>query len=135
MTMPANVPSRTVSVTVERSPRDVYDFACVPENLTKWATGLGTSGERVGQAWIAQTPQGPVTVRFIERNDYGVLDHYVTTEDGTEIYNPMRVVANGRGSELSFTLFRRPEMSDAQFEQDAAWVERDLGQLKALLEG
>ena len=129
--LPATVaPAAAAGATV-----DVYDFACVPENLTKWATGLGTSGERVGQAWIAQTPQGPVTVRFIERNDYGVLDHYVTTEDGTEIYNPMRVVANGRGSELSFTLFRRPEMSDAQFEQDAAWVERDLGQLKALLEG
>jgi len=133
--MPGTFPSRTISVAVDRSPQEVYDVASIPENLPKWATGLGSSGERVGQNWVAQTPQGRITIRFVERNDYGVLDHYVTTQDGAEIYAPMRVVANGRGSEALFTLFRRPEMSAAQFEQDAAWVERDLQKLKALVEG
>ncbi|MGH2369709.1 MAG: SRPBCC family protein [Chloroflexota bacterium] len=118
-----------------RPPREVYDFAVVPENLPQWATGLGTAGERVGDEWVAQTAQGPVRVRFVERNELGVLDHYVTLPGGEVVYSPMRVVANGSGSALSFTLFRRPGMTDEQLAADAAWVERDLKALKQLLEG
>lgn len=46
----------------------------------------------------------------------------------------MRVIANGEGSEVFFTLIRQPEMSDEKFAQDAKWVEKDLGILKGLLE-
>ena len=130
--------SRTISVSINRPPREVYDFAATPENLPQWATGLGTSGERVGDVWLAQTPQATIAVRFVDRNDLGVLDHYVrvgSEAQAPEIYNPMRVVANGEGSEVSFTLFRQPGVPDAKFEEDAAWVKRDLKKLKALLEG
>ncbi len=46
----------------------------------------------------------------------------------------MRVVANGAGSEIIFTLFRLPGISDEKFAADAEWVRRDLNTLKALLE-
>jgi hypothetical protein len=46
----------------------------------------------------------------------------------------MRVIANGEGSEVLFTLFRTAGMSDAQFAADAQWVERDLAELKRFLE-
>jgi hypothetical protein len=51
---------------------------------------------------------------------------------GVEVYVPLRVVANGDGSEL--TLFRQPQMSDDKFEADTEWVQRDLATLKQLLE-
>ena len=127
-------PSRTIGIAIERSPRDVYAFAVVPENLPKWAAGLGTSGERVGDEWVAQTEVGPIKVRFVERNELGVLDHRVTLPDGQEVYNPMRVAPNGTGSEVSFILFRLPGVTDAQLEADAAQVQRDLETLKRLLE-
>ncbi|HET7768142.1 MAG TPA: SRPBCC family protein [Chloroflexota bacterium] len=131
----ATYPARTIGVTIERSPREVYAFAVVPENLPKWAAGLGTSGERSGDAWVAQMEVGQVTVRFVERNELGVLDHIVTLPDGQEVYNPMRVMPNGTGSEVSFTLFRLPGVTDAQLEADEAQVRRDLETLKGLLEG
>jgi hypothetical protein len=53
---------------------------------------------------------------------------------GAKYYNPMRVVPNNDGSELVFTLFRRPEVSDQEFAQDARSVEKDLATLKSLLE-
>jgi hypothetical protein len=84
--------------------------------------------------WIAETPQGSVKVRFTERNSFGVLDHYVIPELGLEIYIPMRVISNGTGSEVLFTLFRLSEMSDDKFAEDAEWVKRDLNVLKQLLE-
>ncbi len=133
--MTATYESRTISVAIDRPPREVYDFAVVPENLPRWATGLGSSGEPAGDAWVAQTVEGPVRVRFVERNELGVLDHYVTLPGGNVVYNPMRVVGNGSGSELSFTLFHLPGVTGEQFEADAAWVARDLNALKLLLEG
>lgn len=47
----------------------------------------------------------------------------------------MRVVPNRSGSEVIFTLFRAPEMSEEVFAEDAALVEHDLRQLKKVLEG
>jgi hypothetical protein len=126
--------SRTLSVRIKRDARDVYDFAAVPEHFPPWASGLGTALTRVNGAWLAQTPQGPMKVRFTERNALGVLDHYVTPELGPEVYLPLRVIANGRGSEVFFTLFRLPDLSDEKFAEDAEWVRRDLTALKTLLE-
>lgn len=132
--MAATFESRTISVAIDRPPREVYDFAVVPENLPRWATGLGSSGERAGDDWVAQTAQGTVRVRFVGRNELGVLDHHVTLPGGQAVYSPMRVVANGTGSELSFTLFRLSGVTREQFEADAVWVARDLKALKLLLE-
>jgi hypothetical protein len=46
----------------------------------------------------------------------------------------MRVIADGEGCEVVFTLRRQPGMSDEDFERDAAAVLADLGTLKRLLE-
>ena len=66
--------------------------------------------------------------------ELGVLDHDVTLPDGTVVHNPLRVLANGRGSEVVFTLFRRPGTSDADFTADVEAVGRDLDRLAALLD-
>ena len=126
--------SRNLSVQIRRNPRDVYNFTSAPENFPRWASGLGKSLKRKNGEWIAETPQGPIKVRFTERNEFGILDHYVIPESGAEIYIPMRVIPNGSGSELIFTLFRLSDVSDEKFAADAEWVMRDLTALKNLLE-
>lgn len=73
-------------------------------------------------------------MRFAERNALGVMDHDVTLESGVTVHNPMRVKPHGEGSELLFTLIRRPGVSDDELAGDAAAVERDLAALKDLLE-
>ena len=75
-----------------------------------------------------------MSVRFADKNQFGVLDHYVTTPTGETVYVPMRVLANGSGSEVIFTLFRLPGMADDQFAADARLVEQDLAILKMLME-
>ncbi|MCK7501896.1 MAG: hypothetical protein MZW92_76905 [Comamonadaceae bacterium] len=72
--------------------------------------------------------------RFVERNDFGVLDHYVKPQQGAEVYVPLRVVANGGEASLVFTLFRPAGTTLEEFERDAATVRRDLSSLKRLLE-
>ena len=126
--------SRILSIVIVCPPRKVYEFVSNPENLPRWAAGLCKSVRKSDADWIAETPQGVIKIRFAEKNDFGVLDHYVKLESGIEVYVPMRVVPNGSGSEVIFTLFRTPDMSDKQFAEDAGMVERDLKTLKGVLE-
>jgi hypothetical protein len=58
----------------------------------------------------------------------------VKTSTGIELFIPMRVVKNGDGSEVIFTLFQPPEMSDERFAEDAKLVEQDLFSLKNIIE-
>ena len=126
--------TRTVSVSISASPEQVYEFAVDPANLPKWAPGFVKSiADRDGQ-WVAETTMGELTFAFAERNSFGVLDHGVTLPTGEAFSNPMRVVANGQGSEVMFTLFRHPPMTEAEFEQDAKVVLGDLERLKAIIE-
>jgi hypothetical protein len=127
-------PATTISVSIQRTAGDVYAFVSDPANLPQWAPGLCRSIVPLGDVWIAESPTGPVTVQFIERNAFGVLDHLVTLPSGDEVYVPMRVVTNGEASELLFTLFRREGMSDAEVEADVGAVKADLLRLKAILE-
>ena len=127
--------SKTLSVSINRRPADVYEFASDPRNLPRWAAGLARSEVRQeGDEWVADSPMGKVTIRFAKKNPYGVLDHDVKLESGVTVHNPMRVVPNGKGSEFIFTLIRQPGMSDEKFAEDKAAVEKDLRTLKALLE-
>ena len=125
---------KKLSVTIERSAAEAYDFLSVPENFPKWASGLGASLRQMGADWIAETPDGPARVIFSERNSFGVLDHSVRRPQGTGVYVPLRVVPQGAGCELVLTLIRQPAMSDEKFAADAAWVMRDLEAAKRLLE-
>jgi hypothetical protein len=126
--------SKMISVSIQRGPQDVYDFMAPPASFACWASGLGKPLGNEGTVWRFEGESGPVKIRFTEPNAYGVLDHYVELPDGSEVYVPMRVVANGAGSEVMFTLFRMPGMNDEKFAADAQWVMRDLNRLKELLE-
>lgn len=127
-------PARTVSVSIGRPPRDVYDFVVDPQNLPRWAAGLGRSVSKVNGRWIVHTSAGAMGIRFVDRNDAGVLDHVVTLASGEEILVPMRVVRNGTGSEVMVTVFRLPGMSAEKFAEDVSLVQRDLDTLKSTLE-
>ncbi len=72
-------------------------------------------------------------MRFTPRNEYGVLDHTVTLPDGTQVLNPVRVIAHPEGAEIVFTV-RQLGSSDAQSAADVATVTADLRRLKELLE-
>jgi hypothetical protein len=126
--------ARTLTVSIDCPPDEVYGFASNPENFPRWATSFCRAIIRSETVWIVEMPQGQATVRFVPRNSMGVMDHFVTPAPDIEIYVPVRIVANGSGSEVIFTLFRLPGMTDEEFATDAGMVAQDLGTLKKLME-
>ena len=127
--------SRQISESIDRPAAEVYDYASDPANLPAWAPGLGSSVENIDGQWFVETPAGRAGFAFVERNEFGVLDHEVTLPSGDVIYNPMRVVPNGDGCEVVFSLRRLPGMSDEDFERDAGLVQADLTRLKQRARG
>jgi hypothetical protein len=133
--MPAGILEvRHITVSIERAPQEVYAFIADGHNLAQWATGLGTRFERDGDQWLAQGPLGKARVRIATPNDLGVADQTVTLESGATVHNPIRVVPNGKGSTVTFTLLRQPNVSEDKFNSDANWVQKDLNTLKTILE-
>src|SRR3954470_16183317 len=110
--------SRHVAEHIDRSPEDVYAFASDPANLVAWAAGLGPGDQ----------------VAFAPHNEFGVLDHVVTTASGQTVAVPMRVTPDGAGAEVVFTVRRLPGMTEADLDRDVGLVAADLATLKRVLE-
>jgi hypothetical protein len=128
--------ARTISVSINRPWRALYDAIWRPEYFPHWASGLSNAGmQQQGDHWLATGPEGPIRIRFTGHNGFGVMDHHVDLGGGQEVHVPLRVVANDAGAEILLTLFRQPGMSDAGFLADAEWVERDLRKLQSLFPG
>lgn len=125
---------RHLRIAIERHADDVYAFMADPENLPRWASGLGDDFHRDGDAWVAVGVLGTVRVRFSPINPFRVLDHDVTLPDGVVVHNPLRVLAHDDRAIVVFTLLRQPGVDDAAFEKDAAHVEADPHRLRGLLE-
>jgi uncharacterized protein YndB with AHSA1/START domain len=118
--------SRHISVWIDADADEVYAFASDPAQLPLWAAGL------------ADPALSDAAVEFTPSNAFGVLDHVVRLPSGEAVYNPMRVIPAGPGEsrcEVVFTVRRRPGVTDAEFEADAAAVAADLVTLRGLLEG
>lgn len=74
-------------------------------------------------------------VRFVEQNSFGILDHEVTLASGITVFNSMRVMPNGTGSELVMVVFKGQTVSDDDFARDVDAVRADLARIKKAAEG
>jgi hypothetical protein len=126
--------SQHLSSYIERPAAEVYAYVANPANLPNWAAGLSGSIEQRNGRWFAESPMGEVEVTFVLENPYFVLDHEVRLSDGITFNNPMRVISHGSGCEVVFSLLRRPDQSEEDYEADATAIRTDLRTLKRLLE-
>lgn len=126
--------SQTLSLYIDAPMATVYAYAANPLNLPRWVPSFCQSVTQINGKWLVQTADGPVEFAFVPHNTLGVLDHSVTFASGLALTNPMRVIANGSGCEILFTLFQHEGMTDEQFQRNAELVLGDLTVLKNLLE-
>jgi Predicted integral membrane protein len=126
-------PVKNISITINKPSNEVYKFASNPENLPKWVDFV-RSMTKENDIWFADTDLGKIKIEFVPQNDFGIIDHLVTLSNGETVNNPLRVIKNGKESELIFTLFWMPNRTQEEFNQDAKAVESDLQTLKKILE-
>lgn len=128
--------SRTFGIPIARPADEVFEFLLEPTNFAKWAFVGNVDMRHIERHdWRVETSVGPRILRFAERNPFGILDHYsLLTPDDTPHPIAMRVIANGDGTELAYTCFQRPGMTDEQWASMIEWIMTDLLALKSMLE-
>ena len=124
-----------ISQTIRRAPSDIAVYAGHPANLPQWAAGLSEGIRNDAGRWITDSPMGEVEVSFRPGIEFGILDHDVIFPDGTTVHNPLRVLHNDDVSEVVFTVYRLPDVSEEEFARDAEAVRKDLERLRDVLEG
>lgn len=96
--------AKSISVTINRDWRSLYDEFWQPQDFMRWASGLSAAKlhEEDG-VWTGRGPEGPIRVRFTGHNEYGILDHWVDVGSARDVYVPLRVIANDDGAEVILT--------------------------------
>ncbi|MFH0887246.1 MAG: SRPBCC family protein [bacterium] len=113
----------------------VYGFISDLDNFPLWAKTFCRTIRKLDDTWYEiGTDQGPLRIRVTPRNEFGIIDYHIAAGQGAEVYVPPRMIANGTGCEVQFTLFQRPGMTDEMFVCDRALVEQDLATLKKQME-
>ena len=129
--------SRDITTPLHRRYADVYGFLAEPTNFALWGgTEPDTEMKHLGGSdYLVVLPSGRRVMRFTPLNDFGVLDYQVFMEGETNgPVTPVRIHPNQDGSEIVFTWFQRPGVSDEQFESEAEWAYSDLLRMKAYIE-
>jgi hypothetical protein len=127
-------PVKNISISIDKPAEKVYQFASNPANFPVWVEFIKSMRKETENVWFAETDIGKLKIDFVPKNEFGIIDHLVKLPDGSTVNNPMRVVENGKGSELIFTLFWMPDRTEEEFNQDAKLVETDLKKIKQILE-
>jgi hypothetical protein len=127
-------PAAVVHISILATPSSVIAFLTDMENWKTWAPWVQAVTHLSEGRWSLETKDGAMTIRFVEPNSFGVLDHQVTLASGMTVHNAMRVVRNGSGSELVMVVMQSPEMSAGQFDQDVQAVTDDLARLRLAAE-
>src|SRR5687767_4958607 len=64
-------PVTNISVSINRPPAEVYQFASNPENFPRWVAFVNRI-TRQGDFWVGETKLGVIIIKFTPQNDFGI---------------------------------------------------------------
>lgn len=119
---------------IQASPEKVYDFLVDPMNWPQYAVVNLRSVSARHDGWFkAVTKFGEGEIKVDGVKEFGILDHvWKDPQASWKVY--CRVVPNGDGSTVAFTLFQPPVMNDPQFDHAMKEMDIELAKLKEILE-
>ncbi|RYG63401.1 hypothetical protein EON80_21305 [bacterium] len=120
---------RTVSVSINASFDDVYEFSHKAENYEKWVAELEGLQCTAHHEWV--TSVGGVT--FTPYNSHGVLDYFIQVP-GAMLHTAIRLLRNEEGCVAMTTIFRPEDTPEGIFAEGTAGAAKDLLKLKTLME-
>ncbi len=126
----------TVTMTIEAPPESVSTDLADPSSHLEWATEFfsGPAEDQGDGTWRMNVPRmgGPVLMRIDGDTTQGVIDMYlapVGVPFGAPL--PVRVVPNGDGCDVLFTLAKFQNQSDHKWAAGLQSMKRELRNLKA----
>jgi len=135
-TMPTETLTVTIDAPVEVVTTDLADPAAQPEWATEFFSSPAVQG--ADDVWTVNVPMmgGEVTMKIDADIACGRIDMYLAPAGapfGPPL--PVRVIPNGDGCDVLFTLARFPGQPDDQWTEGLASMQRELLKLKNRHEG
>lgn len=127
------LPSNTQSAAVDAGPSELFDFLADPRNLPRWAVGFCRAIRSDGDRWVATTPQGEVSIRYVTNRDSGTIDFHISPAPAVEFTAFSRVLPNGDGAEYVFTQYQLPGMSADLFAGQIAALAEELHVVQSIM--
>jgi hypothetical protein len=125
----------TRSITIDAPTGSVFTYLDDANNLPSWAPAFATTVQPDGDGWIVGQGDVRLGLRIVSDADSGTVDLRVTPPNGRESAVYMRVLPNGDGAELLFTLFFSDSRTDEELARQSAEVEAELVRVRAACEG
>lgn len=124
----------TKTISINAPQHRVFAFLADAANWPKWAiVNVKSIKPADGQWWDMETPAGMAKLRIRPNAEFGILDHDFNAPDASWTV-PARLVPNGSGCLFMITFFQPPTFTKQLFEEQAALVDKELSQLKSLME-
>jgi hypothetical protein len=125
----------TVTVTIDAPLETVSADIADPSSHLEWATEFfsGSAEDKGDGTWQMNVPRmgGPVLIRIDGDTALGVIDMYLAPVGAPfDAPLPIRVIPNGGGSDVLFTLTRFPGQSDQEWTEGLHSMKRELENLK-----
>jgi hypothetical protein len=135
----ATLQTEVVKVTIDRPFDEVARYVGDPSSAHEWATEFfaGPLKATKGDEFVATVPMmgGEVRYRQDADLDKGVIDIYLAPRGGNfGPPLPVRVLPNGGGADVLYTLAQFPGTSDQAWQAGLQSMARELENLKQLLE-
>jgi hypothetical protein len=124
--------TETVTIIVDASKREVFDFFSDMKRLPEWATEF-CRGLKVesGQATVHTCTGDVLFIRYESDPKTGVVDIFAGPTPEQQAAFPARVIEMpGGGSAVQFTMFQGPGMPDEVFQAQRASLGREMEQLR-----
>jgi len=122
--------AKTLTASLPHDAQILFARIADPENLPLWHSSFCRSVRKEAGVLLVESPKGPVATRFI-RNDHSlVLDILAEVVEGIELTNAIRVLSNGEGSEIVWTLVKPDGVSESIFNEQLRWAGSALHQLR-----
>ena|SRR5919201_2552173 len=135
--MAATVPGSevyTATTVIHASADEVFEYVRRPEHQPRWATRFVRSTRPLGGGrWEMETPFGAMSYRVEADAARGTIDFVFEMPAGEQV-TPARVVPHPAGSLFTFTISRAPGTPDEAWEQGKQGMDKELEQLKTILE-
>jgi hypothetical protein len=125
--------SDTQTISIDAPPAAVLDLVGDPARLPAWAPAFAATIRPDGEQWLVNPGPGEFAIDVRVSRELGTVDFLAAgLPAGVEVGAFSRVVANGKGSEFSFTQFLGP---GDDLDERRAVVAAELQAVRAICEG
>lgn len=129
-----NAYSITKAISIDAPIDRVFSFLSDAANWPKWAiVNVKSVAPADGPWWSMETPAGMARLRLRPNAEFGILDHDFHAADASWTV-PARVVPNGSGCVFMITFFQPPAFTRQFFDDQISLVDKELAQLKSIME-